>query len=303
MLRFPIDGTPKRLVALLLGLFLMSCSQAAVQSQKGTAESLPAPDCLRNCSEESRMSSGSAYRTWVKYDNIGYNKAFDSAVVSLEKSGHRVILSDRESGQIRGERIVKTAKEKPYPMDVQVTGDASSLVVHASLKASGGNADRATLCQFYEEFEKLIRQASTSPPPAEAPKSSPGVTPKSVTPPHAPTQQEVKPPAPSMETKPKPAPPTRPLTSSSSSTLRTTEVAWSSVNLREGPGMSYKVVGTAKKGTPLRVLGENGSWLKVRLEDGKEVWVSKSATPEAPKPSPPSSPPTKRAPSKPVSPM
>jgi uncharacterized protein YgiM (DUF1202 family) len=91
-----------------------------------------------------------------------------------------------------------------------------------------------------------------------------------------------------------------------------TEVAWATVNLREGPGMNHKVIGSAKKGTRLRVCEEKGSWLRVSLEDGKEVWVSKSATPEAPAtsspptPSPPPSPSSitlKRAPSKPASPM
>ncbi len=72
-------------------------------------------------------------------------------------------------------------------------------------------------------------------------------------------------------------------------TLRVTQVVWDSVNLREGPGMNYKVVGNAKKGTYLKILEENGNWLRVRSDDGKEVWVSKLATSEAPK-TPPSTP-------------
>jgi curli biogenesis system outer membrane secretion channel CsgG len=68
--------------------------------------------------------------------------------------------------------------------------------------------------------------------------------------------------------------------------LRTTHVAWDFVNLREGPGTGYKVIGNAKKGTPLKILEVNGDWLRVRLEDGSTAWVSKLATSEAPKPSP-----------------
>lgn len=68
--------------------------------------------------------------------------------------------------------------------------------------------------------------------------------------------------------------------------LPVTQVIWSSVNLREGPGMNYKVVGNIKKGTSLVIIEEKGQWLHVRLEDGKEVWVSKSATSLAPKPPP-----------------
>ncbi len=78
--------------------------------------------------------------------------------------------------------------------------------------------------------------------------------------------------------------------------LHVTEVVWSFVNLREGPGLNYKVVGNVKKGTSLAILEEKGQWLHVRLEGGNEVWVFKSATLLAPKPLPSATPPT---PSKP----
>jgi len=67
--------------------------------------------------------------------------------------------------------------------------------------------------------------------------------------------------------------------------LRTTQVAWDSANLREGPGKDYKVIRSVKKGTSLKILEIDGDWLHVRLEDGTTAWVSKSATSEAPKPS------------------
>ena len=77
--------------------------------------------------------------------------------------------------------------------------------------------------------------------------------------------------------------------------VRVTQVVWDFVNLREGPGMNYKVIGNAKKGTSLKILEIKGDWLRVRLEDGSEAWVSKLATSEAPKP-PPSSTPIKPTP-------
>ena len=67
--------------------------------------------------------------------------------------------------------------------------------------------------------------------------------------------------------------------------LRTTQVTWDFVHLREGPGKNYKVIGSVKKGTSLKILEENGDWLHIRLEDGTTAWVSKSATSDAPKPS------------------
>ncbi len=65
--------------------------------------------------------------------------------------------------------------------------------------------------------------------------------------------------------------------------LPTAQVVWDSVNLRMGPGTNYKIVGNVKKGTSLKILEVNGGWFRVRLEDGSDAWVSKSATSEAPK--------------------
>jgi uncharacterized protein YgiM (DUF1202 family) len=77
---------------------------------------------------------------------------------------------------------------------------------------------------------------------------------------------------------------------------RVTQVVWGSVNLREGPGTNHKILGIVKKGTTLTVLEEKEGWLHVRLKDGKEAWIAKAATSEAPKtaPAPQSSPPKPR---------
>ena len=83
----------------------------------------------------------------------------------------------------------------------------------------------------------------------------------------------------------------------------TTKVVWASVNLREGPGANYKIIGNAKKGTSLEVLKKGGDWFQIRLKNGSEAWVVKSATSDAPKPSsspppqpPPPPPPSSRPP-------
>jgi curli biogenesis system outer membrane secretion channel CsgG len=84
-----------------------------------------------------------------------------------------------------------------------------------------------------------------------------------------------------------------PPTSKPEPPLRVTKVMWNSVNLREGPGTNYKVIGEAKKGTSLAILEVTEDWLCVRLEDGSEAWVNRSATSETPKtPSSPSPPPS-----------
>jgi curli biogenesis system outer membrane secretion channel CsgG len=118
-----------------------------------------------------------------------------------------------------------------------------------------------------------------------------------------PESYRVFPPPPSKET-PKPPPPkVQPEVTSPPQapvvapkpTLRVARVVWANVNLREGPGTNYRVVGNAKKGTSLKIHEVKGDWLHIRLEDGTDAWVSKSATseasgpdssPQSPKPAP-----------------
>jgi len=115
--------------------------------------------------------------------------------------------------------------------------------------------------------EPTIEKTQKEEPPAK-PASKPDV----VSPAKPPPSQS---PAPSPTPKATPAP-----------SLRVTKVLWASVNLREGPGTKYKVIGNLKKGTSLIILETKGDWLRVRLEDGSEAWVSKLATSEAPNPAP-----------------
>jgi len=92
---------------------------------------------------------------------------------------------------------------------------------------------------------------------------------------------------PPIKAQPEVASPSQPARIIPSPPLRTTQVVWDSVNLREGPGMTNKVIGNAKKGTSLKIIEVQGDWLRVRLGNGSEAWVSKLATSEAPKPPPP----------------
>ncbi|MGQ9777899.1 MAG: CsgG/HfaB family protein [Thermodesulfobacteriota bacterium] len=49
-------------------------------------------------------------------------------------------------------------------------------------------------------------------------------------------------------------------------------------NIRSGPGTSYGIVGSVKKGEILSVLGEEGDWYNVELPDGKTGWIHKKLT-------------------------
>jgi len=86
---------------------------------------------------------------------------------------------------------------------------------------------------------------TVTPTPASTQPASPTVTP-------APKTQEIKP--------------------------QVVYVSWPKISLREGPGTEFKILAEVVKGTGLAVIGENGPWFKVRLEDGREGWVGKATT-------------------------
>ena len=160
----------------------------------------------------------------------------------------------------------------------------------------GGTAGRSGggLSEVFKDFsktpmEKAIRmviEESASFIAAKTPPDSYRVIP--VTPP-----QEIPKPPP---VKPEVTLPLQPPVIPPKPTLPATQVIWSSVNLRGGPGTNYKVVGNVQKGTSLTVLEDKGQWLHVRLGDGSEAWVVKSATSLAPKPPPSPAPPPKPTP-------
>lgn len=59
-------------------------------------------------------------------------------------------------------------------------------------------------------------------------------------------------------------------------------VKWPKVSLREGPGTNFKSLTEVHKGTPLAVVGEQGAWYRVKMEDGQEGWIGKGAVSENP---------------------
>jgi uncharacterized protein YgiM (DUF1202 family) len=48
------------------------------------------------------------------------------------------------------------------------------------------------------------------------------------------------------------------------------------VNVREGPGRTFAPIGSVTPGTIVQVIGRSGdgSWIQIRLDDGREGWVS-----------------------------
>lgn len=51
-------------------------------------------------------------------------------------------------------------------------------------------------------------------------------------------------------------------------------VTWSFANIRSGAEDDSSLVATVKRGDRLTVIGEDGDWLNVRLENGREGWIN-----------------------------
>lgn len=55
----------------------------------------------------------------------------------------------------------------------------------------------------------------------------------------------------------------------------TVEITTDTLNVREGPGLSYKVISVAKKGDRFSLIEEEGDWIQVSLNStGKKGWVA-----------------------------
>jgi hypothetical protein len=284
----------------LSGLFIFSCAQLGLQPKKETAEpAAPLPECKKNYTKEGIWPFTQVYKTWVKYDSLDYKKGFDAVITTVKTRGYRMIDMDREAGTISAEMPSGTQDQKTYPVDIKLVKEKTALTVNLSSKSASGDSGQECFCNFYQGFEKSAKRALV----ASQPKQGPLPTKK----PAEPEKGSATATPPSVATaKPSPSPSTPP---PSNASLPQAEVRWAYVNLREGPGTNYKVVRTAKKGTSLAILEEKKDWLHVRLEDGKEAWVSKAATskglkasPSLPPPPPSPSPATPDSP-KPKSPM
>jgi hypothetical protein len=287
------------LLIFLSCLCVSACAQLGLQSKKETAEPVaPIPECKKNYTKEGIPIFGRMYKTWVKYDHLDFKRGFDAAVTAIKARGGRAIFVDRDSGTIKAEMAFEAEKQTYHPVEIKLVKEKTSLIIHFSSKAAGGSSGPAKLCIFYEEFEKLTKRGPTASQPKQttAPLKKPAEPAKE----SAPAVPPVASPRPSpYRTTP---PPPKAL-------LPHAEVKWALVNLREGPGTNYKVIGKATKGTSLEILEEKRGWLHVRLEDGKEAWISKTATSSGAKTPPSMTPPPSRAPSqepgaqKPKSPM
>lgn len=250
------------LIIFLFGLFIFACHREAIQPTKEPTEPPQIPECKKNYTRGGNWIAGLIYKTWVKYDNLDFNKALSASVKSLQTYGHRILSIDREGGTISAEMVTTGGQTMvTYPINVMILRDKSSLIIHLNFRTYGGAIGTVDLCSFYTKLEEIIGQEKESPkpkPPPEAPKKPPEV--------------EKQP--------PQPAPRTPQETPS-----RATQVTVSSENLRDKP--QGKIIGKIYKGATLIILEDKESWLRVRLEDGTEAWIWKKSTSEGSKAAPP----------------
>ncbi|MCP3952490.1 MAG: SH3 domain-containing protein [Desulfobacterales bacterium] len=58
--------------------------------------------------------------------------------------------------------------------------------------------------------------------------------------------------------------------------MKTVVTISSSCNIRSGPSTDYAVAFTPERGTPFKVLGREGNWLKIEHTKGYRGWIYKS---------------------------
>ena len=75
--------------------------------------------------------------------------------------------------------------------------------------------------------------------------------------------------------------PAAPRTVAAQDTRAVYEVTGNGVNMRSGPGTANGVVATLPLGTRAEIIGSEGNWNRIRLEDGTEGWMSANFLAEA----------------------
>ena len=155
-----------------------------------------------------------------------------------------------------------------YPATIKIVEEGSSLVVHMALKATWGTFTPPDFCGFYDEFGENVKRSlastQTKQPALVFQKSSE-------------REKECSPPLPSLPASLSSSPPPAMAAKVSPPSLPRGKIIWVYVNLREGPGIQYKIIGKAYMKNIFGILSENPGWLRVRLEDGAEGWISKKA--------------------------
>lgn len=253
-------------IFLTLSLFIFSCSQLGIQSRQEAPKPSTIPECERNYAQEGIWPFNPVYKTWVKYSSLDYKKGFDTAVIAVKSSGYKTISTDRDSGTINAEITSQEVDGRTSPVEIKLVKEQRSVTVHLSSSSTSGDAGKECFCSFYNEFEKSLKRWHPTPVAKQA-----SLPPKKSVEPDK--DSHPSPPPPVVET-PKTSSPPAP----SQKTLLKTWVAQATVNLREGPGTKHKVVGKVTKGTSLAILEEKEGWYHVRLESGKEAWISKTVT-------------------------
>jgi hypothetical protein len=151
--------------------------------------------------------------------------------------------------------FLEAEQEEGYPATVKIVEEGSSLVVHISLSKTWGTLATPNLCGFYDEFGKNLWQALARPQTKHSGPSSQTLL------------QEERGASPSLVGPPKMSLPP----------IARRKVIWTYVNLREGPGMRFRIIGKAYLKNSFEILSEKPGWMRVRLGSGAEGWMSKKA--------------------------
>ena len=146
-------------------------------------------------------------------------------------------------------------QQEGYPATVKIEEEGSSLVVHISVGRAWGSLATPNLCGFYDEFGKNLWQAFAKLQRRQFVLSSQALL----------KEERISSPPAAASLKP------------SSPPVARGKVIWIYVNLRQGPGIRFRMIGKAYLRNTFEILAENPGWMRVRLENGAEGWMSKRA--------------------------
>jgi hypothetical protein len=232
---------PMKLSLHTVSLLFVSCLLACTPLRGGQTYESPKGPCEINYkSEGSRMSaSGIKTSSNVTFSNVPMVKVFGAATVALSESGYTVLSSDKETGVITAHFSPGKIVQATIAVQIKQVPEGTNLAIKISSGAVTGDIP-ADCCEIVGKVEDNlgVRAAGSVNVPEKA----------------------------NVESKASPA-----STVDSSKFCKAIKVC----NVRPEPSTKNMPIAQLKIGETAERVGQQGDWIKVRLDDGREGWVSK----------------------------
>jgi hypothetical protein len=203
----------------------------------------PKSPCEINYKSEGSRMSGSGIKTssTVNFSKIPVVKVFGAATVALSESGYTILSSDKETGIITAQFSPGKILQASLSVQIRQISDGTNIAIRIASPAVTGDIP-ADCCEIVSKIEENLGvKSSNSGNVLEKSGKAENATPKTTT----------------VE---------------ASNFCKAIKIC----NVRPEPSTKNTPMAQLQIGETAEKIGQQGDWVKIRLDDGREGWVNKS---------------------------